>query len=132
MYVERYNGAIKFSAVSSGNVVNSFGINAESGVAEASSSVASSIVYWGMPNYPSIVSVGNVSDRAAPANVVVKCTVTGRTTGYFYVGGLTFPIEHNDGYGTTNRLYRDFYVPKGWKYSTANMTEVHEIPLIGG
>lgn len=130
--IDRYNGRLRLFGFSSGGTPVSFNVDMQNDSIEASNGVRQSIVYWGIPNYAAIVSVGNVTDRAAPSNVLVQCSLTGRAIGYLSVGGQTFYINHQDGYGTTNYIYRDFYIPKGWKYTTSGLSEVYEIPLMGG
>lgn len=90
------------------------------------------VIGWGMPNYNAVISVGNVT-RTPSTNVVVHCAKSGRTTvGSITINSITYEVSKADSNGASNYTYRSFYIPKGMPYTTANLTEVLEIPLIGG
>jgi hypothetical protein len=90
------------------------------------------VIGWGMPNYNAVISVGNVT-RTPSTNVVVHCAKNGRVTvGSITINGITYEVSKADSNGQANYTYRSFYIPKGMPYTTANLTEVLEIPLIGG
>lgn len=90
------------------------------------------IVGWGMPDYNSLISVGNTT-RTPTSNVVVFCDKAGSlSSGSISFSGKTFYLNHNDSQGSQIYIYREFYIPKGTQYTTSNLSEVFEVPLIGG
>lgn len=84
-----------------------------------------------MPDYSAVVAVGNTT-RTPSTNVVVHCDKVGaNSTGTIKIDGYTFKVSKGDANGFNNHTYRSFYIKKGTEYTTANMSEVLEIPLLG-